>query len=391
MSESEFDKRLAAVRDLMADRDLSSLLVWGEPHGTFGLLGATNDIGYLTNWPIRHPGTGPALLVVPSEREVTLLVSGPLSATRNAEELSDVEDVRRVTQDEFATEAAAVLSTDDPDSQIGVVRHDDIPFWLYDSLTDKLQAARLVDATEVLSVPRTTKTPAQVDRLRDAAETADRMFETLSDNVTAGTQRSAVLADMEDTAKRAGTEFATTWLAAGPLGGEHPYFEPARTRGDFEEGELFTVGLQVILNNYWGHSIRMGTVGDPSDKQRRLFSIVREAQRAVLDIAEPGVELSTLAASIQAVYDQHGYENSFRSLHGLGLRYGGPPDFPQPDEEFDPATATEELVPGMVFELHPNIWGGTDDDCFAALGDMFSVTEDGVQRLTEFPRDMMVK
>ena len=391
MPDPNYEKRRAAIKCGIAERDLSALLIWGEPHGTFGLLNATNDIGYTTNWPIRHPGMGPTLLVIPRKGQPTLLVSGPLSAIRNAEELSDIRDIRHTSRDQFASEAKNILPTQESKSdRIGIVRLTDIPVWFYERLNSTFSAAHLIDATDVFTELRVVKSRLQVERLHHAATTADLMFKTLIDGVAPGVQRASVLADMENTAKKAGAEFATTWVASGPLGGEYPHFDPHRLRGKFEQGDMFTVGLQIIQDNYWGHSIRMGTVGEPSDEQRRVYESVREAQQTVMERAEPGVTVSELYASIQSVYQDYGYENSFRSLHGLGLRYGGPPQFPHPDGRPNPTEMSRELEPGMVFELHPNIWGGQNQDGFAALGDMVVVTDDGVELMTEFPREMAV-
>jgi len=192
---------------------------------------------------------------------------------------------------------------------------------------------------------------------------------------------------MEEAAGAAGAEFATTWISAGPLGGGHPPFD-APAGGELRSGDLVIAGVQLIRDNHWGHAIRAGVVGDPSDEQRRLYGVVDDAREAVLDRARPGVELSELHSAVQSVYREAGHGNSFRSLHGLGLQYGGPPEFPQPGSEPDPSALSTELEPGMVFEIHPNVWGGSDGDRFAAVGDAVAITERGARRLTNADREL---
>jgi Xaa-Pro aminopeptidase len=391
MSDPDYERRLSEIRDGMADRGLSSVLVWGEPHGTHGVLSATNDIGYVTNWPLRHPGMGVALLVVPLKDDPVMLVTGPEGGTARARSLSHFDDIRHVNPEQLAATADTVLSGhDDSDGDVGVVRLDDIPFWLYEDLSTEFSAESLVDAAAVFEQFRVVKSDAQISRLETAAETADAMFETLAERIGVGVERAAVTAEMEHTAKLAGAEFATTWLSSGPRGGTEQWMEPRQTPGTFQEGELFAAGVQVVHDDYWGHSIRMGTLGDPTPEQRGIFEVVTEAQQVIVKNAAPGVELSELYAAVQSVYESHGYGNGFRSLHGLGLRYGGPPKFPRQGSDFDRSALSMELEAGMVFEAHPNIWAGPSGDVTGALGDMVVVTEDGSEYMTTFPRELSV-
>jgi len=391
MSDSEYDKRLAEIREEMADCGLSSLLVWGEPHGTHGVLSSTNDIGYVTNWPLRHPGMGVALLVVPLEDDPVILVTGPEGGATRARDISHFDDIRRVDPEQLAETSSSILSAETTDDgNIGVVRLDDVPFWLYEELLTEFSRDSLIDASTVFEQLRVIKSDAQVSRLETAAETADAMFETLADRIGVGVERAAVTAEMEHTAKRTGAEFATTWLSSGARGGREQWMEPRRTPGTFQEGELFVAGVQVVHDDYWGHSIRMGTLGDSTPEQQEIFDVVTEAQSVIVDNAAPGVELFELYDAVQSVYESHGYGNGFRSLHGLGLRYGGPPKFPRQGSDFDRSALSMELEAGMVFEAHPNIWAGPAGDVTGALGDMVVVTENGSEFMTEFSRELAV-
>jgi Xaa-Pro aminopeptidase len=82
-----------------------------------------------------------------------------------------------------------------------------------------------------------------------------------------------------------------------------------------------------------------------------------------------------------------------RAGHGLGYSYEDPVvslAFPQPWDIKEPPKEKPkaiELKPGMLMELHPNLFvpgvGG------AMIGDVVAVTDTGYEILTEYPRDLI--
>ncbi|MDY6817732.1 MAG: M24 family metallopeptidase [Halobacteriales archaeon] len=381
---SAYTERRARVTERLADRDEDALLVWGEPHGSLGLLGTPNDIGYLAEWPLRQPGSGPAVLVVPQDGVPALLVAGPRYAPVYARERTELADVRRVDPADFATETKAVFDDRgiDPD-QLGVVRWDDLPVQVADRLTAAFGPDRLTDATDLFETIRMTKREPAITALERAAGICDELFGTCSQTVTPDAEYHTVLTELEGHARDRGTEFVTTWLASGPRGGTYPAFEPDPGGRAIADGDLVVIGIQLLNDNHWGHAIRAGVVGEPTRDQQALYQVVDEVRQTVFERARPGVDIADLHDTVQSIYADAGYEPCFRTLHGLGLQYGGPPAFPQSGPEA--SVPSLELQPGMVFEIHPNIWAGPDGAEFIAVGDMAVVTDTGIERLTTAP------
>jgi len=398
----DYNNRLSEVRNRMLNQELSAVLVWSLPFGTHGLLSAPNDIGYLTNWPLRHPGMGPAVLVIPAEQEPTIIVGGPEGGAIKGGHLSHFP-VKHADPDELASEAKKQLSTEtDKFDTLGVSRLSDIPYAFANDLNEVFGENEIVDARHIFADLKVTKDENEISRLKDSAEVADAMFETLSENMRSGYQYSSLMVDMQHTARKMGAQFATTWLSAGPRGGSGMWMEPHRADGEFKHGDMFCTGVQLIYNDYWAHSIRMGTIGDPTDEQREIYDATIEAQEAILEHAEPGVEVSEVSEAFESVYNKYGYESSSRSMHGLGLRYGGPPQVPRDKKqreegelpvsgsEYSQSELSRKLKEGMVFEAHPNVSKGPSDDLKGMIGDMVLVTEDGAEIITKFPRELLV-
>jgi Xaa-Pro dipeptidase len=82
-----------------------------------------------------------------------------------------------------------------------------------------------------------------------------------------------------------------------------------------------------------------------------------------------------------------------RPGHGLGFSYEDPivtGAFFHPWEFKNrpvPGTNPIELKPGMLMELHPNLY--IPNVAGATIGDMVAVTDSGYEILTKYPRDLI--
>jgi Xaa-Pro aminopeptidase len=115
---------------------------------------------------------------------------------------------------------------------------------------------------------------------------------------------------------------------------------------------------------------------------------------AALDKLRPGEDLCEAnAAMIQVLrrYYRDGEARTSRLAHGLGYSYEDPVvtlAFPNP-WDVKPGCKPDpvEIRPGMLMELHPNLF--VPDVAGAMIGDMVLVTETGHEILTEFPRGLI--
>src|SRR6185312_15859553 len=93
--------------------------------------------------------------------------------------------------------------------------------------------------------------------------------------------------------------------------------------------------------------------------------------------------------------DQYGERTSkifrFRHGHALGLSYEDPVAslaFPQMyDSLSGQRAAPVEVMSGMLFELHPNLF--VPDIAGAVVGDMVAVTPHGPRILNVYPRNLI--
>jgi len=148
----------------------------------------------------------------------------------------------------------------------------------------------------------------------------------------------------------------------------------------FEPGDVLVTEATAPLWGYHSELERTMVIGPPSDEQQRLFEHMVVLQDLAVAALRPGRTCAEVDAQVRAYYDEHDLWGNWRhhTGHCIGLRYHEGPFL----DHGDPTV----IEPGMVFTVEPGLYD-------AALGgfrhsDTIAVTADGVDWLTNYPRDL---
>jgi Xaa-Pro dipeptidase len=148
----------------------------------------------------------------------------------------------------------------------------------------------------------------------------------------------------------------------------------------FAAGDVLVTGATAPVWGYHSELERTMVIGPPSDDQKRLFDHMVALQDLSFDAIRPGARCADVDRAVRAYYDEHDLWPSWRHHvgHAIGLRYHEGPFLDRGDET--------EIRPGMVFTVEPGLYS-------AELGgfrhsDTVVVTEDGLDSLTFYPRDL---
>jgi Xaa-Pro aminopeptidase len=148
----------------------------------------------------------------------------------------------------------------------------------------------------------------------------------------------------------------------------------------FQTGDVLVTGATAPVWGYHSELERTMVIGPPSDEQRRFFEHMVALQDLAVDAIRPGVPCAEVDRRVRAYYEEHELWENWRHHvgHAIGLRYHEGPFLDRGDET--------EIRPGMVFTVEPGLYA-------PALGgfrhsDTVAVTEDGVEWLTYYPRDL---
>ena len=150
-----------------------------------------------------------------------------------------------------------------------------------------------------------------------------------------------------------------------------------------EEGEGVIIDIGASLNGYASDITRVVHLGKPSDEFRAVYDIVVRANEEGRAAVGPGVPAQEVDAAARRVIEEAGYGKSFihRTGHGIGVDGHEAPWIMQGNEE--------PLEPGMAFSVEPGIY--LPGKFGVRIEDIVVVTEEGVQVLTGYSRDLIIK
>lgn len=163
-----------------------------------------------------------------------------------------------------------------------------------------------------------------------------------------------------------------------------------------KDGDIVNIDLTAEYKGFHGDSSRMYMVGKVAPRARELVQTCQDALHAAIAVCAPGVPLSEIGKTIEAVVKPHGFSISRDFVgHGIGkVMHDEPQIYHFYDKKWDKVL----MVPGLVFTIEPMINTGApeckiDDDGWTARtvdGGLsaqwehtIGITEDGAIIFTE--------
>jgi Xaa-Pro aminopeptidase len=149
---------------------------------------------------------------------------------------------------------------------------------------------------------------------------------------------------------------------------------------EFKQGDMLVTETSAPIWGYNAELERGMVVGTPTDEMRRLFDHTVAAQEVAFAAIRPGVTCADVDGAVLRYFEEQGLMQYWRQHvgHGIGLRNHEAPFLDVGDHT--------TLEPGMVFTVEPGLYD-------SALGgfrhsDTVVVTEDGMEKLTDYPSDL---
>jgi Xaa-Pro aminopeptidase len=253
-----------------------------------------------------------------------------------------------------------------------------VPYAQVERLREKFAPAELVPLGDVDRL-RWVKDAAEIAAIERAAAIADAAFSHMLGVLRPGMIEREAALELEVYMRRAGAERLAfeTVLASGPRGAL-PHGRA--TERSMAAGDLVTLDFGAVCDGYASDCTRTVVLGAATDRQRRIYDIVLDAQQRALGAIRAGVPCRDVDAVARSAIAAAGLGDAFgHSLgHGIGLDvHEGPPLSPRNETP---------LEPGMVVTVEPGIylagWGGV------RIEDDVVVTEDGCRILTHAPKDL---
>jgi Xaa-Pro dipeptidase len=148
----------------------------------------------------------------------------------------------------------------------------------------------------------------------------------------------------------------------------------------FEAGDVLVTEAIAPVWGYHSELERTMVLGRPTEQQRRLHEHMVALQDVAVSVLRAGTPCSEVDRRVRIYYDEHDLWPLWRhhSGHAIGLRYHEGPFLDRGDHTI--------LRPGMVFTVEPGLY--SDRVGGFRHSDTVAVTDDGVEWLTNYPRDL---
>jgi Xaa-Pro dipeptidase len=360
ISVEEHRARLAHGQRLLAESGLDALVV-----------GPGTSLAYFTGaeWGLSERFLGMVLARSGDPSWVT----PAFEKDRALEQIQIGSDVRAWQEDEspFSLVARVLRDKGVAAGKVGIEER--MPFAFSNGIAEAAPALRFASGTPVTAGCRMVKDAHEIALMRRACE------------ITLRAHR-AVFASLKEGAS---VEQASAWSVAahrrlGARGGSLILFGPdaafphgTREPRALHAGDVVLIDGGCKVHGYTSDITRTGVFGaPPTDRQKTIWNLVRQAQEAAFKAARPGVECQAIDAAARKVIEQGGFGPGYKYLthrlgHGIGMDGHEWPYMVR-------GNATK-LVAGMTFTDEPGIYipgelGIRHEDTLAA-------TENGCENL----------
>lgn len=255
-----------------------------------------------------------------------------------------------------------------------------VPFKQYVELEGLLEVD-LIPVSGMVEELREIKDEEEIAIVEKACEIADKAFSHILTYIKPGMTEIQVANELDFYMRSLGASSVSfeTIVASG-LRSAMPH--GVASEKVIEQGDMITIDFGCYYNGYVSDMTRTISLGEPSDKLREIYNVVKEAQQKVLDAAKPGMTGVELDAVARDYIASKGYGEAFghSTGHGIGLEIHEGPNVSK--------LAEKAFVPGNIITNEPGIYlpgiGGV------RIEDDMLVTENGIKRLTHSEKELII-
>jgi len=292
------------------------------------------------------------------------------------------------------------------------IEMDIIPTNLYLSLQDLFPEKEIMDISPLIRHVRMIKSSYEISLIQKAAEMADRLFE----HIPAFIQKSKTEIDLAAMAEAfyrkeghpgltpyrsfnmeghygliiAGSTATVPGNSSGPAAGTGlgPYLSQGSGFTRIRKHEPILVDYASNVEGYLSDQTRIFSIGKLHERYYQAYSVMLEVQESIVREGKPGVRAGDLYDLAIRTVEKAGLAEGFMGYpdpvpfvaHGVGLEMD---EWPLISKNSD-----HVLQEGMVFALEPKYT--FPGEGIVGIENTFVMTRKGMEKLNQFPEDMVV-
>jgi len=248
----------------------------------------------------------------------------------------------------------------------------------FEKLSRLAPHAEFMDISQEVKDARAVKDEQELEALKRACEIASEVAIEIPKYVKVGMTESALAAELAYLLQKKGASKPNFTLTSfGPNSAEPHYMGGD---GVLKMGDFVLLDFGCIYNKYHSDITRTFVMGTASDRQKKIYKVVADAQQLAFEKMTPGADAKDVHSAVAALINATEFKGRFTHStgHSLGLAtHDG-------QRMFDYSLTLE---PGMVFTVEPGVY--LPDFGGVRIEDDVVITQSKPRILTNAPRDMI--
>ncbi len=232
--------------------------------------------------------------------------------------------------------------------------------------------ARIKAVGGIVEPIRAIKQDAEVKLIRQAAKIAAKALENTLLGLRAGISENELAGLVDYHIRKLGAAASFETIVAFGANASRPHHRPSQRR--LRKDDTILIDFGAAFEGYCCDITRCFGFGRTTQKYRRIYEVVKQAQAAAIDLAAEGVKMSELDRAARQVIREHNLPVFGHGTgHGLGLEVH---EMPRISGKSD-----EKLKVGMVFTIEPGVY--IPGQAGVRIEDDILITQNGCEILTK--------
>ena len=238
---------------------------------------------------------------------------------------------------------------------------------------------KLIPKSGLVEELRYIKDEEEIAYIEKACEIGDKSLEQLLKDIKVGVSENDLVGKLEYYIRMNGGQgvgFETILISGKKT--SLPHGKPSEKL--IENRDFITIDFGVLYKGYTSDMTRTFIVGEPSEKQKHIYNLVKEGQQVGLNTLKAGVSAKEPDDNIRKIIKE--YEKYYYAGigHGVGLELH--------EEPFLGNYGNRILEENSVITMEPGLY--IPDFGGVRIEDTVVITKEGYKKLTKFPKELMI-
>jgi Xaa-Pro aminopeptidase len=256
----------------------------------------------------------------------------------------------------------------------------------YENLKKAASEVKFVDACDIIGLERMIKKADEIKNIKKAVKITDLafsfIFKHIKNNYKKNLTEKKIAWELEKFIREnGGDDISFKMIIASGRNSSIPHHETGSRI--LRNGDMAILDFGSLVNGYCSDLTRTIFIGQPDEKQKKIYEIVLMIQKAAIKKVKPGITGQALDKYVRTEFAQAGYGDNF--LHGLGHGVGLEiHELPYLNKHLSGNEI--KFKENMIFTIEPGLyfagWGGV------RIEDDVRVTANGCEVLSNAPKGL---